>query len=78
MSTTTTPAMPDRSVMSADRSSEQILRVSALVIAAIAFALYPMLRGSAPETGLSGAELYARPAWLLAHCLGMAGFISAS
>lgn len=78
MSATTTSKISGRTVTSADQSSERVLRVLALVIAAISFALYPMLRGSAPETGFSAAALYARPAWLLAHCLGMAGFITAS
>lgn len=78
MSATATPAVPGPILTSADRPSEHILRVSALLIAGITFALYPMLRGSAPETGLIGAGLYARPTWLLAHCLGMVGFITAS
>ena len=38
------------------------------------FALYPMLRGFGPEGGRQAAALYARPEWLLAHVLGMAGF----
>jgi hypothetical protein len=54
------------------------LQIAALIAAGLAFAIYPILRGSAVETGFSAAELYARPAWLLAHCLGMAGFIASS
>ncbi|QGN33970.1 hypothetical protein [Microlunatus sp. Gsoil 973] len=50
----------------------------ALIAAGIAFAVYPILRGSAVETGFSAAELYARPAWLLAHSLGMIGFIASA
>lgn len=65
MSTTTTRTPP-------------ILYATALVVAAIAFALYPILRSSANEVGMTAAALYARPAWLLAHCLGMLGFITAS
>jgi hypothetical protein len=48
---------------------------AALGLAGITFAAYPILRGSAVETGLSGAALYARPAWVLAHVLGMVGFV---
>ena len=47
-----------------------------LIIAAAAFAIYPILRGSGPEDGLTGARLYARTAWLVAHGLGMIGFVS--
>lgn len=54
------------------------LPAAALTIAAVGFALYPILRSSANEVGLTAAALYARPAWLLAHCLGMIGFITAS
>jgi hypothetical protein len=54
------------------------LQIAALIAAGLAFAIYPILRGSAVETGFSAAELYARPAWLLAHCLSMAGFIASS
>jgi hypothetical protein len=39
-----------------------MLPIAALIAAGIAFAMYPILRGSAVETGFSGAELYARPA----------------
>lgn len=54
------------------------LPAAALAVAAVAFALYPILRSSADEVGMTAAALYARPAWLLAHCLGMIGFITAS
>lgn len=60
------------------RTIPAILYATALAVAALAFALYPILRGSAHETGLTAAALYARPAWLLAHCLGMIGFSTAS
>ena len=46
-----------------------------LALAGACFAAYPMLRGYADESGLVGAELYARDAWLYAHVLGMAGFV---
>ncbi|WP_052337082.1 hypothetical protein [Nocardioides alkalitolerans] len=54
-------------------------RRSALLLAAAgaALAAYPALRGYGPETGLAAAELWARPAWLWAHQLGMAGFVLA-
>lgn len=50
--------------------------IALLIIAAVAFAAYPMVRGSGSEVGLAGARLYARPAWLLAHLLGMIGFVT--
>jgi hypothetical protein len=46
----------------------------ALGIAGLAFAAYPMLRGYGSEAGLAGAVLYARPAWVAAHLIGMIGF----
>ncbi|MDF9716717.1 hypothetical protein INN71_06985 [Nocardioides sp. ChNu-153] len=46
-----------------------------LALAAAALAAYPALRGSAVEDGLAAAELYARPAWLWAHVLAMAGLV---
>ncbi|MDF0530520.1 hypothetical protein P0W64_08605 [Tsukamurella sp. 8F] len=49
---------------------------AALGAAGLALAVYPVLRGSGSEEGLVGAALYARPAWLVAHCLGMFGFIA--
>jgi hypothetical protein len=48
---------------------------AALGLSGVAFIAYPILRGSAVETGLSGAALYARTAWVLAHVLGMLGFV---
>lgn len=54
------------------------LRAAALALAGASFALYPMLRGSGSESGLAGAELYARPAWLAGHVLGMVGFVAAA
>ena len=49
--------------------------VTALIAAAVAFSVYPVMRGFGSEAGLLGATLYARPAWLAAHCLGMVGFV---
>jgi len=60
------------------RTSPAAVSAAALAVAAVAFALYPILRSSADEVGLTAAALYARPAWLLAHCLGMIGFITLS
>ncbi|QDP95142.1 hypothetical protein FOE78_03725 [Microlunatus elymi] len=50
-------------------------RALPLAVAAIAFGAYPILRGSGSEIGWTGAALYARGEWLLAHCLGMLGFV---
>ncbi|MFV0460271.1 MAG: hypothetical protein ACK5MT_16030 [Actinomycetales bacterium] len=41
----------------------------------IALAAYPVVRPRAREVGLSGAEAFAGNAWLIAHCLGMVGFV---
>jgi hypothetical protein len=70
----TTTNIPD--VATAARGRKRIgLQGIALAVAGIAFAVYPMLRGAGSETGMSGADLYARPAWLVAHVLGMVGFV---
>jgi hypothetical protein len=49
--------------------------VASLLLAGACFAAYPVLRGYGDESGLRGAELFARDAWLLAHLMGMAGFV---
>lgn len=54
--------------------SSKLIAAGQLGIAGIAFALYPLFRGYATEVGLEAAALYARPAWLVAHLLGMIGF----
>lgn len=54
-----------------------LARAAALALAGVAFATYPAMRGYGSEIGLAGAELWARPAWLAAHVLGMAGFVLA-
>ncbi|WP_375003725.1 hypothetical protein [Aeromicrobium sp. CTD01-1L150] len=46
----------------------------ALVVAASALLLYPILRGYAVEDGTDAAQLYARSAWLWSHVLAMGGF----
>lgn len=75
--TTTTTTRPGRAGASPAPAAPavRIGRTAALGLAALAFAAYPVLRGYGPETGMEGAALYARPAWLLAHLLGMAGFV---
>lgn len=60
------------------RSARPTITAAALAIAGLAFAFYPMLRGSGSESGAAGAELYARDAWVVAHALGMLGFVLAS
>ena len=77
--TTATTARSSRAAASA-ASSAPVGRIGstaalALGLASLAFAAYPVLRGYGPETGMEGAALYARPAWLFAHLLGMAGFV---
>lgn len=52
-----------------------LLTFSAFVAAA-AFAAYPALRGYGTETGMAGAELYARDAWLWSHQLAIVGFVA--
>lgn len=71
------PAESSAATRSASVVASHLHRV-ALVAAGIAYAAYPMLRGSGSEVGLAGAELYARPSWLIAHCLGMIGFVAAA
>lgn len=65
-----------------NRPSSHLARVPlsavALALAAAALAAYPALRGYGVEDGLAAAELYARPAWLWAHVLAMAGFALAA
>ncbi|HET9648247.1 MAG TPA: hypothetical protein VFP34_08450 [Microlunatus sp.] len=55
--------------------SPSVRSAGALALAGLAFIAYPVLRGYGVETGLAGAALYARPEWLLAHVLGMVGFV---
>jgi hypothetical protein len=47
-----------------------------LVVAGLAFAAYPALRPYGPETGLAGAADFGASEWLIAHVLGMVGFVS--
>lgn len=47
-----------------------------LVVAGLAFAAYPALRPYGPESGLRGAADLGSVFWLVAHVLGMLGFVS--
>lgn len=46
-----------------------------LLVSGLAFAAYPALRPYGPESGLAGAADLASTAWLVAHVLGMVGFV---
>ena len=48
---------------------------SGLALAGVALAAYPALRPYGPESGAAGAADLASTAWLVAHALGMAGFV---
>lgn len=48
----------------------------AFVVAGLAFAAYPALRPWAPEPGPAGADALGSTAWLVAHALGMLGFVA--
>ena len=48
----------------------------ALAISGVSFAAYPALRPYGPESGLAGAADFGATAWLVAHVLGMVGFVS--
>ncbi len=45
-------------------------------VAGVAFIAYPVLRPAVPEEGLTGAAGFASNAWVIAHTLGMLGFIA--
>jgi len=47
-----------------------------LVVSGLAFAAYPALRPYGPETGMAGAADFGDTAWLVAHVLGMVGFVA--
>jgi hypothetical protein len=47
-----------------------------LAVAGVAFAAYPALRPYGPEAGLAGAADFGATAWLVAHALGMLGFVA--
>ncbi|MFC4787076.1 hypothetical protein ACT8ZV_21550 [Nocardioides sp. MAHUQ-72] len=47
-----------------------------LAIAGVSLAAYPALRPYGPEAGLAGAADFGATAWLVAHALGMLGFVT--
>ena len=47
-----------------------------LVVSGLAFAAYPALRPYGPETGMAGAADFGDTGWLVAHVLGVVGFVS--
>ncbi|MDP3889951.1 hypothetical protein [Nocardioides sp.] len=47
----------------------------ALLVAGVAFAVYPALRPYGPETGAVGAADFASTAWVVSHACGMIGFV---
>jgi hypothetical protein len=59
------------------QASQYRVRVGAvaLAVAGILFVLYPALRPFSEETTLAGAQALASDAWVIAHVMGMLGFI---
>ncbi len=59
------------------RASAFRVRLGALSLvgSGLLFVLYPALRPFSDETTLRGAEAFASQAWVLAHTLGMLGFV---
>jgi hypothetical protein len=51
------------------------LGAAALAAAGVLFVLYPAIRPYSDETSLQGAAAFASSAWIVAHVLGMIGFI---
>src|SRR5260370_15814880 len=56
-------------------SSRVRLGAVSLVLSGILFVLYPLLRPYSDESSLQGAQAFASTAWILAHMLGVVGFI---
>ena len=56
-------------------SSRVRLGAMSLVLSGILFVLYPLLRPFSDESSLQGAQAFASSAWILAHMLGVLGFI---
>ena len=56
-------------------SSRVRLGAMSLALSGILFVLYPLLRPFSDEASLQGAAAFASPAWILAHLLGVFGFI---
>jgi hypothetical protein len=59
------------------RSSQYQVRAGAvaLAVAGLLFVLYPALRPFSDEKTLAGAQAFASNAWVIAHVMGMLGFI---
>ncbi|MBV9231605.1 MAG: hypothetical protein JOZ18_20010 [Chloroflexi bacterium] len=56
-------------------SSRVRLGAVSLALSGILFVLYPLLRPYSDETSLQGAAAFASPLWIVAHLLGVMGFI---
>ncbi len=56
-------------------SSRVRLGAVSLALSGILFVLYPLLRPYSDESSLQGAQAFASTAWILAHMLGVLGFI---
>src|SRR5260370_42493953 len=56
-------------------SSRVRLGAVSLVLSGILFVLYPLLRPYSDESSLQGAQAFASTAWIVAHILGVVGFI---
>ena len=61
--------------MTSVSSSRVRLGAVSLALSGILFVLYPLLRPYSDEASLQGAAAFASPAWILAHLLGVVGFI---
>lgn len=48
---------------------------SSLALSGLFFLLYPAIRPFSSEVGIDGAEAFASPKWILAHSLGILGFV---
>src|SRR5216683_2618207 len=61
--------------MTTASSSRVRLGAVSLALSGILFVLYPLLRPYSDESSLQGAQAFASTAWILAHMLGVLGFI---
>ena len=57
-------------------NSSRITVPAGLAVAGLSLATYPLLRPYGPEKGLAGAHDFGSTAWLVAHALGMVGFVA--
>ncbi len=48
---------------------------AALALAGVFFLLYPAIRPFSDEASLAGARAFASPSWIVAHTLGILGFV---